>query len=94
MAKKQLIQTFEFKQRYCARNVPCTIRGPNQTIFASVSSQWKLELNNINADWFRKHLGGDAKVPVRVDATNNSKSNQDDAGLDADGKTVDLKLLK
>jgi hypothetical protein len=40
------------------------------------------------------HLGGDAKDPVRVDATNNSNSNQDDAGLDADGKAVDLKLLK
>lgn len=92
------IQTHEFKQRYCARNVPCIIRGLDMTNFAHVSSQWRSEDNAINVDWFRNCLGGDTKVPVRVDATNDQNGNQDD-GLDADGRateceTVEMKLCE
>jgi hypothetical protein len=91
---EETIQTFEFKQKYCSRNVPCIIRGLDQTSFANVSSQWRSELNIINAEWFINHLGGDIKVPVRVDATNNSNGKKHDTGLDEDGRAVECETVE
>ena len=83
---------YEFRQAYCARNVPCIIRGLNETDFANVSSQWNLNDTNINIEWFKNHIGGDTKVPVRINR--NETSNQVDDVLDADGRAHECETVE
>ncbi|KAL7534243.1 hypothetical protein ACHAXR_005750 [Thalassiosira sp. AJA248-18] len=115
--------TCQFKQQYCARNVPCIIQGLDNSHFADISSQWRSMIchsvntdrvgrqeraskenggglksnsaaNKINTEWFRRFVGGDTMVPVRIDhfgTHSDLPNNQDNlkgehSGLDEDGR--------
>lgn len=87
----------EFKQRYHARNVPCIIRGLGESNFSYISSQWRKN-DCVDTEWFRKFVGDDTKVPVRIEPTNTAIVNQDN-GLDDEGRatecdTVEIKLCE
>lgn len=45
-----LKSTHQFKQKYCVKNIPCLIRGLEQTHFKDISSQWRRSsiVNNHN----------------------------------------------
>lgn len=79
---------YDFKQRYCVRNVPCIIRGFDELHFKNVSLNWKKaettitdETSNesrINTSWFETYVGEDTMVPVRIDGRKTA--------LDEDGR--------
>ena len=37
---------YQFKQQFCIRNVPCIIRGLDNSHFADVSTQWRSEIRH------------------------------------------------
>lgn len=87
---QDLMSPYEFKQKYCTRNIPCIIRGLDVTDFAYVSSQWRSDDSCINTEWFRRHVGGDTIVPVRI----NNRNNQNDDDLDGDGRAVECTTVE
>ena len=90
--KETVMTPYEFRQTYCARNVPCIIRGLNETDFSYVSSQWCSDEHRINIEWFTEHIGGDTKVPVRINS--NGTSNHKDNVLDADGRAYECETVE
>lgn len=91
------IKPRQFKQRYCARNVPCIIQGLSESDFSYVSSNWRSQNNHINVEWFRKYVGVNTKVPVRIDGReSNSRTNNDQSGneLDSDGRATECDTVE
>jgi len=87
---KQTYDAYKFKQQYINRNIPCIIRGLDQSHFKDISTQWRAvqEIDDINCntkvntEWFSKYVEDDTLVPVRI-GTNIEGSN---TGLDEDGR--------
>jgi len=120
---------YQFKQQYISRNVPCVIRGLDNSHFAEISNQWRSKVHHsddttsggnnqsrsqenikkvnenelesrsslngtkINTEWFRRFVGNDTLVPVRIDnfGTRGVFNNEDDQkgelnGLDEEGR--------
>ena len=88
---QERITTYQFKKRYCVRNIPCIIRGMSATDFAYVSSNWRTESNAVNVDWFKEHVGDETNVPVRVDPTDDAESSSHE--LDADGRAIECESV-
>ena len=86
---RQTYDAYKFKQQYINRNIPCIIRGLDQSHFKDISIQWRTQeknddsnnsSNTINTEWFSKYVGNDTLVPVRIDNIDGS------TGLDEDGR--------
>ncbi|KAL9184415.1 hypothetical protein ACHAXT_002501 [Thalassiosira profunda] len=98
----------QFKRQYCVRNVPCLVRGLDQTHFADVSAQWCSagntssgdtdegerigETSKINTEWFRRHVGDDTLVPVRIDSICKKEDGLDNEGRAQECETVQMKM--
>jgi len=39
-------EAYQFKQKFCIRNVPCIIRGLDNLHFADVSTHWRSEIRH------------------------------------------------
>ena len=88
---RQTYDAYKFKQQYINRNIPCIIRGLDQSHFKDISTQWRTDAHEnddsncntkVNTEWFSKYVGNDTLVPVRID--NNIDGSG--GGLDEDGR--------
>lgn len=76
------LNAVEFRKTFQIGNVPCLIRGLDETsFFCTLCSKWQSTgPNKVNRKWFLDHVGADTRVPVRFQSTTTSSE------LDVDGR--------
>ena len=72
----------EFRIQFHHRNIPCILRGLDQTSFRSVMDQWLHPDGTIHREWFRQELGAETVVPLRQSAKGD---------LDEDGRAMECR---
>ena len=69
----------DFRSSFHRKNIPCVIRGLDQTFFKSLVEKWRKPDGSVNREWFLENLGAERVVPVRVQP-------KAPASLDEDGR--------